>query len=101
MGHARALLSLDTEEEQLLKFKEILENKLSVRAIEEKVKIQKSNTPSKQHASDYSPETRDSLSSFYDTRIKIQQSKNGSGKIHLNFSNENEFQRLIKLLLQK
>lgn len=101
MGHARALLSLDTEEEQLLKFKEILENKLSVRAIEEKVKIQKSNTPSKQHPSDYSPETRDSLSSFYDTRIKIQQSKNGSGKIHLNFSNENEFQRLIKLLLQK
>ena len=101
MGHARALLSLATEEEQLLKFKEILENKLSVRATEERVKSQKSPQTQKQSHSDYAPETRASLSSYYDTVIKIQHSENGSGKIHLNFSNAEEFQRLTNLLLKK
>ena len=101
MGHARALLALSSEEEQLLQYKDILENKLSVRAIEEKVKERKPATRSSTKQVPISAETKAALTSYYSTPIKIYQNKNGAGKIHLNFESEDELQRLVKLLLNK
>tara|TARA_Y100001978_G_scaffold18662_1_gene14414 strand:- start:3883 stop:4758 length:876 start_codon:yes stop_codon:yes gene_type:complete len=101
MGHARALLALSSEEEQLLQYKDILENKLSVRAIEEKVKERKPATRSSTKQEPISAETKAALTSYYSTPIKIYQNKNGAGKIHLNFESEDELQRLVKLLLNK
>jgi len=100
MGHARALLAIDSAEEQLMQFRAIIADKLSVRAVEEKVKNEKSKSTniSKAHPA---VETKKDLSKYYDTPIKISQSANGSGKILMNFSSEEEFQRLIKLLLNK
>jgi ParB family chromosome partitioning protein len=100
MGHARALLAIDSAEEQLIQFRAIIADKLSVRAVEEKVKNEKSKSTntSKAHPA---VETKKDLSKYYDTPIKISQSANGSGKILMNFSSEEEFQRLIKLLLNK
>ncbi len=101
MGHARALLALSSEEEQLLQYKDILEHKLSVRAIEEKVKERKPATRSSTKQVPISAETKAALTSYYSTPIKIYQNKNGAGKIHLNFESEDELQRLVKLLLNK
>ena len=101
MGHARALLALSSEEEQLLQYKYILENKLSVRAIEEKVKERKPATRSSTKQAPISAETKAALTSYYSTPIKIYQNKNGAGKIYLNFESEDELQRLVKLLLNK
>lgn len=100
MGHARALLAIDSAEEQLIQFRAIIADKLSVRAVEERVKNEKSKSTntSKAHPA---VETKKDLSKYYDTPIKISQSANGSGKILMNFSSEEEFQRLIKLLLNK
>jgi ParB family chromosome partitioning protein len=101
MGHARALVALNSETDQLLQYQDILENKLSVRAIEDKVKAQKPAQKEKKKQLLVSGRTRDTLSSYYATPIKIYQNKNGAGKIHLDFSSEEEFQRLVKLLLNK
>ena len=101
MGHARALLALSSEEEQLLQYKDILEHKLSVRAIEEKVKEQKPAIKSSTKQVHISAETKAALTSYYSTPIKIYQNKNGAGKIYLNFESEDELQRLVKLLLNK
>ena len=101
MGHARALLALSTEAEQLLQYKDILENKLSVRAIEEKVKGKKPAIKSSTQAVHFSAETKASLTSYYNTPINIYQNKNGAGKIQFNFSSEEELQRLVKLLVNK
>jgi ParB family chromosome partitioning protein len=101
MGHARALVALNSETDQLLQYQDILENKLSVRAIEDKVKAQKPAQKEKKKQLLVSGGTRDTLSSYYATPIKIYQNKNGAGKIHLDFSSEEEFQRLVKLLLNK
>ena len=101
MGHARALLALSSEEEQLLQYKDILEHKLSVRAIEEKVKERKPATRSSTKQVPIFAETKAALTSYYSTPIKIYQNKNGAGKIHLNFESEDELQRLVKLLLNK
>ena len=101
MGHARALLALSSEEEQLLQYKDILDHKLSVRAIEEKVKERKPATRSSTKQAPISAETKAALTSYYSTPIKIYQNKNGAGKIYLNFESEDELQRLVKLLLNK
>ena len=101
MGHARALLALSSEEEQLIQYKDILEHKLSVRAIEEKVKRQKPAVKSSTKEVPISAETKAALTSYYSTPVKIYQNKNGAGKIYLNFESEDELQRLVKLLLNK
>lgn len=101
MGHARALLALSSEADQLLQYKDILENKLSVRAIEEKVKGQKPVIKSITQAVHFHAETKASLTSYYNTPINIYQNKNGAGKIQFNFSSEEELQRLVKLLVNK
>ena len=101
MGHARALLALNSETDQLLQYQDILENKLSVRAIEDKVKAQKPAQKEKKKQLLVSGDTRDTLSEYYATPIKIYQNKHGAGKIHVDFSSEEEFQRLVKLLLNK
>jgi ParB family chromosome partitioning protein len=100
MGHARALLAINSEEDQVIQFRAIIADKLSVRAVEERVKTEKtkSTRSAKAHPS---IETKKTLSDFYNTPVKIYQSENGSGKIHVNFSSEEEFQRLVKLLLNK
>ena len=101
MGHARALLAISSEEEQLIQYKDILEHKLSVRAIEEQVKGQKPAIKSNPKETYISSETKASLKSYFNTPVKIYQNKNGAGKIHFNFSSEAELQRLIKLLLNR
>lgn len=101
MGHARALLALNSETDQLLQYQDILDNKLSVRAIEDKVKAQKPAQKEKKKQLLVSGDTRDTLSEYYATPIKIYQNKHGAGKIHVDFSSEEEFQRLVKLLLNK
>ena len=101
MGHARALLALNNESEQIEQYQEILKNKLSVRAIEEKVKRQKPSQKSSAQEVHFTDDTKASLTSHYNTPIKIFQNKNGAGKIHFNFTSEEELQRLIKLLLNK
>jgi ParB family chromosome partitioning protein len=103
MGHARALLAINSEEEQALQFRAIIAEKLSVRAIEEKVKTEKIKSTKSTNSTKVHPsiETKKSLSNYYNTPVKIYQSENGSGKIHVNFSSEEEFQRLVKLLLNK
>ena len=101
MGHARALLALNNETEQITQYQDILKNKLSVRAIEEKVKGQKPIQKSSKQEIYFNDDTKASLSSHYDTPIQIYQNKNGAGKIHFNFKSEEELQRLVKLLLNK
>ena len=97
---AQAFMQLGYEEEQLMQFRAIIADKLSVRAVEEKVKNEKSKSTNISKANP-AVETKKDLSKYYDTPIKISQSANGSGKILMNFSSEEEFQRLIKLLLNK
>lgn len=101
MGHARALLALTNEVEQIEQYQDILKNKLSVRAIEEKVKGQKPSQKSSTQEVYFTDDTKTSLTSHYSTPIKIYQNKNGAGKIHFNFTSEEELQRLVKLLLNK
>lgn len=106
MGHARALLSLDDPKAQLHVFDEMVANGLSVRRVEEMVKELsaggtvkgKDGKRIRQKGSTLSTEynvLRDSLSSFFQTKVQMICSDKGKGKISIPFANEAELERIM------
>ena len=107
MGHARALLSLDSPSMQLKLFRDVLKNQYSVRKVEEMVQALKSgedvqsarkriatNTPLAAHLM----ERRDSLTRYLHTKVQMSCTAKGSGKISIAFANEDELNRILALL---
>jgi len=101
MGHARALLSLSSEEDQIEMYEEIINNELSVRDIESNVRNKKSNAPSRRNTLNFDRKTKNEIISFYDSDISISSNPNGSGKLSFKFDSREDLDRLVKLLLNK
>jgi len=107
MGHARALLSVDSPSMQLKLFKEVQKNQYSVRKVEEMVQALKSGedvqTVHKQIASK-SPlpasltESKNRLADFLQAKVQVSCSAKGSGKISIAFANEEDLSRIMALL---
>ena len=98
MGHARALLSFKDPAEIIKAYQEIIKNHLSVRATENLGKRKKSNNNIPLTLSRYEKRMQDELSHQFQTKIKIDKSNKGKGKIVINFDNEIEMNRIIDLL---
>lgn len=109
MGHARALVSAGTEEEQIDFFHQTIEHQLSVRDLEQLVKGElpmpntekpagKSLTSKKAEVTEIQMNFREFLSDKLATKVEISKSNSGGGKISLNFNSENDLNRLIELL---
>ena len=102
-GHARALLSLDSPSAQIKLFKEILKNGYSVRKVEELVKLMKEGGTgnSRVVAKAQLPEgfdlLRKRLSSFFNTKVQLNCSPKGKGKISIPFANEGELERIMNM----
>ena len=108
MGHARALLALPSEKEQLLALTRILDEQLSVRDVEALTKPeQHKSTTSKSVV----PKAKTSLSTTeklylayltaqLETKVSIDKSPDGKGKLIVHFTQESELQRIIELLKQ-
>ena len=101
MGHARALLSLSSEEDQIEMYKEIINNEMSVRDIESNVRNKKSNVQSRRNTLNFDRKTKTEIISFYDSDISISSNSNGSGKLSFKFDSQEDLDRLVKLLLNK
>ena len=105
MGHARALLSLESPAEQIKLFHEIEANGYSVREVEEKVRNIKEGaqaTPAakKAAAKQQSPEfhqLKKQLTHFFQAPVQLTCSAKGSGKISIKFKNEQELERIITI----
>ncbi len=106
MGHARALLALDSPSLQIKLFKDIQKNGYSVRKVEEMVKQLNSGEEiksGKKIISGHSqlPEEfnvlKDRLSSFLNTKVQLTCSPKGKGKISIPFSNEEELERIMNM----
>ncbi len=99
-GHARALLSL-TSNEQIEKLaNRIISEGLSVRAVEELVMVggvtTRSNNP-RVVAKRNLKEVSDQLSDYLDTRVTVEEGKQ-KGKIVIEFANLEDLSRIIKLI---
>jgi len=106
MGHARALLSLDSPSLQIKLFKEIQRNAYSVRKVEELVKQLKNGeeiTSGKKKLSGAAqvPEEftvlRKRLSDFFSTKVQLTCSAKGKGKISIPFANEEELEHIMSV----
>lgn len=105
MGHARALLSLDSPSLQIKLFKDIVKNNYSVRKVEEIVKkfkegddIQRSE---KSSGGKRLPEEfnllKDRLSKFLHTKVDMTCSAKGKGTIKIPFANEEELEHIMNI----
>ena len=105
MGHARALLSLDSPSAQLKLYKDAHRNGYSVRKIEEIVQRMKKGEPlqevkkfvdAKQLPLEYSI-LRDRLSELFKTKVTMTCSPQMKGKFSINFNNEDELEYIMQV----
>jgi ParB family chromosome partitioning protein len=106
MGHARALLSLDSPSEQIKVFKEIQKHGYSVRQVEDMVRTLKSGedveiakkklTSRNQLPEEYSL-LKNRLSDFLKTKVQLNVSAKGKGKISIPFANEEELEHIMNV----
>ncbi len=106
MGHARALINIDDEATQIRIWKKIIMDGLSVRSVEKLVKHEaapktagRATQTAKKPGAAVAPELAEKLQRRYGTKIQITSSKDGLGSIHFEFYSNDDFDRLIDLLL--
>jgi ParB family chromosome partitioning protein len=104
MGHARALLAVDSPSLQLKLFRETLKNGWSVRKVEEMAQHLKNGDDiesgkKKIMAKSKLPEEftvlRDQLASFLNTKVQLSCNNKGKGKISIPFNSEEELERIM------
>jgi ParB family transcriptional regulator, chromosome partitioning protein len=98
MGHARALINVDTIDKQLYIFDEIKTKGLSVRQTENLVRnlykekeVKKTSSP----LPDGYKKVEDKLASHFSTRVKLKHSKSGSGQITFDYYSLDELNKLL------
>ena len=109
MGHARALLSLDSPSEQIALFKEIQQKNYSVRQVEEIVREKKNNSSEAASEGDTAKaesankqgaefhQLKRQLTHFFQTPVQLTCNAKGTGKISIKFKNEQELERIIAI----
>ena len=104
MGHARALLAIDSPSLQIKLFREIQRHGYSVRKVEElaqKLKNGEDIQSGKKTIATKAPipeevtRIRQRLSDFLDTKVQMTCSPKGKGKISIPFANEEELARIM------
>ncbi len=105
MGHARALVTIPDEAEQIRRFNLIISENLSVRDIEN---LSKNGTKTVTTASSPKPSSKplnpsqEAIKNFiadrFSTKVSIEKAAKGNGKLVLHFNSESDLNRLIELL---
>jgi ParB family chromosome partitioning protein len=105
MGHARALVNIDTIDKQLFVFNEIKTKELSVRQTEELVrKLYKgdSNNAVKSSVKNQLPSAykkiEDTLASHFGTKVELVHNKNGHGSITVEYYSLQELNKILDLM---
>lgn len=109
MGHARAIISVDNIDLQLRLYKQIVEEELSVRAVEKLVR-ELNDTKEKKNVEKQSEEklpnsleihirkVQEGLSSRFGTKVVLNHTISGKGEIKINYQNEEELNRILEQL---
>ncbi|MGN6439182.1 MAG: ParB/RepB/Spo0J family partition protein [Agriterribacter sp.] len=100
MGHARAIINVDTVDQQLFIFNEIKNKGLSVRQTEDLVRKLYKGAPVKKSvkATLSAPfkKIEDNLASHYATRVKMQHNKKGHGAITIEYFSIQELNAILE-----
>ena len=97
-GHAKALLSLKNEMHILTVTKKAIRENMSVRALEDYINKILNPVEKKIPKKDIYIESQEKkLKNLLGTTVKIKQNRNKKGKIEIEFKNNDEFERIVKL----
>jgi|TARA_Y100000385_G_C12965529_1_gene581640 ParB family chromosome partitioning protein len=94
MGHARALLALKNEDEIISYYNKIVNEKLSVRAVENK-KIAPKKTKIAAALSRYELRMQNNLTYLFKSKVKINKTQKGGGQIIISFKNEDDLNNIL------
>lgn len=105
-GHARTLLGTDDEAYQLTLARRIVDEQLSVRAVEEAVRLRNEGPPSRPDQSGPSPsekpaaylEIEELLAERLATRVKVD-GTGGRGRLTVQFADVDDLDRITRILL--
>ena len=105
MGHARALVTIPDETEQIRRFNLIISENLSVRDIEnlskngtKTVTTVSSPKPSSKPLNPSQEAIKNFIADRFSTKVSIEKAAKGNGKLVLHFNSESDLNRLIELL---
>lgn len=103
MGHARALITVESPADQLYIHQLIIKQGLSVRKVEEMVRNmhKQPNKPGRQDASPLSYQVQkiqDDLASKFSTKVKLKIGSQGAGSIEIPFLSEDDLNRILEML---
>jgi ParB family transcriptional regulator, chromosome partitioning protein len=106
MGHARALINFDNDEQQLLILQRIIEEELNVRQVEAVVRNinnpeQKQKKPKTNFVPAVYKQHSKELSEKFLTKVDVRRASNGKGALVINFDNDAEFERIVASLISK
>lgn len=105
-GHARALLGLESIEDQLKLYKKIVSEALSVRKVEELVRAikQQAEATDKPATTPTLPEEytmmAELLGERFSTKVDINRNAKGKGKISISFGSDEEFEKIVSIFDQ-
>ena len=103
MGHARALAGVNDIAFQLSLLRQIVQEELSVRAVEALIaRRQEDNNGKKTKADKRLPDhlrnIQDQFRAYFGAKVDLKRSETGKGQIVIKFENDNELNRLIDLM---
>ena len=104
MGHARALLAIDSPSTQIKLFKDIQRNSYSVRKVEEIVHKLKNGEDlqgikkiSRTRMPDSLKQMKSTLSAMFGTNVQATYNSKGRGKISIPFANDDDLNRINEI----
>lgn len=98
MGHARALINVDTVDKQLYIFEEIKSRGLSVRQTETLVRNLYREKEEKKATDSLPPafkKVEDTLASHFSTRVRLKHNRDGSGQVTFEYYSLEEMNKLL------
>lgn len=102
MGHARALITLDDPDQQINILVKILEKGLSVRDVEKAIRQLLELPKVKEDKSQEKPEeiirSQETLKKLINAPVTIRRNNNGKGSVVINFTSDQDLQRILGLL---
>ena len=100
MGHARALLSIESTAGQLAAARKIIEQGLSVRQAEKLAADQKTSreAPAKPKKDPNVAQLEDELRRSLGTKVQLKTKEGGRGTIEIEYYNLDELERLLEML---
>lgn len=104
MGHGRALINVENQQDQLTIYEKIIKNNLSVRQTEQLVRDLKSGTPAEKSIKnkateipEYLSEGLEALTDFFGQKVSVKMTGKDKGVLNIPFFSEEEFRRIKKL----